>query len=172
MGMLKTVLLSLLVIVLPGLALAVEREEKGNMSRPPYQPDESIFARGLGWQVMATGLILGLITFGVGYWGFLSGRDVTTGRTMTFMTLTLAQLGNAFASRSFDESLFEIGLFSNRLMVGAVLVTVILQLALIYVPFLTNIFDTVPLSSLELAICFGVSVVFYGSVEILKKVTI
>ena len=156
----------------PGLALAVEEEEKGNMNRPPYEPDESIFSRGLGWQVMATGLILGLITFGVGYWGFLSGRDVTVWRTMTFMTITLAQLGNAFASRSFHESLFEIGLFSNRLMVGAVLITVLLQLALIYVPFLTNIFDTAPLSGLELAICFGVSLGFYGIVEILKKITI
>ncbi|MFT5195702.1 MAG: Ca2+-transporting ATPase [Cellvibrionaceae bacterium] len=156
----------------PGLALALEQEEKGNMSRRPFEPNESIFSRGLGWQVITTGLILGVAAFGVGYWGFISGRNIAVWRTMTFMTLTLAQLGNAFASRSFHESLFEIGIFSNRLMIGAVVTTVLLQLALIYVPFLTNIFKTTPLSGLELMVCVGVSVAFYGVVEILKKINV
>jgi len=38
------------------------------MNRPPYNPREGIFARGLGWQILVMGLIIGLISVGTGYW--------------------------------------------------------------------------------------------------------
>ncbi|MFK7804311.1 MAG: cation-translocating P-type ATPase [Anaerolineae bacterium] len=156
---------------IPGLALAVEQEEHGTMQRRPYEPDESIFSRGIGWQVLATGLILGVASFLVGYWGYWYGsdQDIKVLRTMTFFTLTLAQLGNAFATRSFRESLFEIGIMSNPLMVYTVAGTVLLQLALVYIPFLQNIFKLTALTGFQLGMCFVVSFVVYGLIEWLKK---
>ena len=153
----------------PGLALAIEPEEKGTMNRKPYEPDESIFSRGIGWQVISAGLILGIASFLVGFWGYQTGRDITVWRTMTFFTLTLAQLGNAFATRSFRDTIFEIGFFSNMYLVWTVLLTTLLQLALIYLPFAQRIFRTTALSGLELAICFGTSVVVLVLIEMLKK---
>jgi Ca2+-transporting ATPase len=89
-------------------------------------------------------------------------------QTMVFTTLVLAQMGNALAIRSGRESLLTIGVFSNRLMVFAVLTTFVLQMALIYVPFMQTIFRTVPLSAAELAICLASSSVVFFSVEIYK----
>ena len=150
---------------LPGLALAVEKSESGVMERSPISPKEGVFARGLGRQILYTGLLIGIVSLAVGYWGFIGERDQETWRTMLFTTLTLAQMGNALAIRSNRDSLFSIGVFSNRLMVIAVAITFALQMALIYVPFLHGIFDTTSLSLFDLLICLVVSVVVFLGVE-------
>ena len=61
-------------------------------------------------------------------------------QTMIFTTLTLTQMGNALAVRSEQESLFQVGIFSNKQLIGSVLLTFLLQLAVIYIPFLQNVF--------------------------------
>ena len=150
---------------LPGLALAVEKSESGVMDREPISPKEGVFARGLGRQILYTGLLIGIVSLAVGYWGFIGERSQETWRTMLFTTLTLAQMGNALAIRSNRDSLFTIGVFSNRLMVIAVAITFALQMALIYVPFLHGIFDTTTLSGFDLLVCLVVSVVVFLGVE-------
>lgn len=153
---------------LPGLALAVEQSERGTMKRDPIHPDEGIFSRGLGVQIIWVGVLMGIVSLAVGYWGYLSGRDMTTWRTMVFTTLTLAQMGNALAIRSNTDLLATIGLFSNKLMVLAVALTFVLQMALIYVPFLQNIFSTTALSALDLGVSLVVSLSVFGAVELAK----
>ncbi len=152
---------------LPGLALAVESGERGIMKRPPFHPDESVFSRGLGAQIIWIGLLMGLVSLGVGY---VFWRIDPTGswQTMLFTTLTLAQMGNALATRSNVDSIFSIGLFSNRLMVGAVLLTFVLQLALIYTPFLQTFFRTEALSAQNLFISLAASTLVFIAVEISK----
>ena len=68
------------------------------------------------------------------------------------------------------DSIFEIGLFSNRLMVVAVLITFILQIALIYVPFLQEFFSTEALSLMDLLIALGTSLIVFVAVEISKRI--
>ena len=92
----------------------------------------------------------------------------TVWQTMVFTTLTLAQMGNALAIRSNTDSIFKIGFFSNRMMLLAVAVTFLLQLALIYVPFLQNIFKTVALTPIDLAFALILSTVVFITVEIEK----
>ncbi len=150
---------------LPGLALAVEKSESGVMERSPISPKEGVFARGLGRQILYTGLLIGVVSLAVGYWAYSTDRSQETWRTMLFTTLTLAQMGNALAIRSNRDSLFTIGLFSNRLMVIAVAITFALQMALIYVPFLHGIFDTTTLGAFDLLVCLVVSVVVFLGVE-------
>jgi len=85
-----------------------------------------------------------------------------------FTVLTLSQMGNALATRSERESLFRQGLFSNLYLFGAVLLTVTLQLILIYVPFFNDVFKTAPLSAGELAACLVLSGVVFVVVELEK----
>ena len=91
---------------------------------------------------------------GMGFWAWRSG--IENWRSMVFTTLTLSQMGNALAIRSDRESLFKIGLLSNKLLLGSVLFTLVLQLAVIYAPFMQAVFKTEALSAFEL----GVSLIF------------
>ena len=152
---------------LPGLALAMEDSEKGIMKRPPWNPKESIFSRGMGWRIIWIGILMGLVSLGIGYVYWLDDPDGVW-QTMVFTTLVLAQMGNAMAIRSNTESVFNIGLFSNRLMVQAIAATFILQLILIYVPLMQRFFSTKPLTLRDLAIALVVSLIIFIAVEIEK----
>ena len=149
---------------LPGLALAAEPAERGTMDRPPYGPEESVFSRGIGLQIFWIGALMGLVSLGVGYRAWLNDSDGTW-QTMIFTTLTMAQMGHALAIRSSRDSLFRIGLLSNPYMLGAVLLTFVMQLAVIYLPFLQSIFQTQALSPLELVISLLMSTVVFWGVE-------
>jgi Ca2+-transporting ATPase len=152
---------------LPGLALAVEPAEQGVMTRPPYRPEESILSRGVGSRIVWIGLLMGAISLLVG--SFYYRQDVNSPwQTMIFTTLTLAQMGNALALRAHKDSVFRIGLLSNRLMVSAILLTIVLQLLLIYTALGNRFFSTVPLLPRDLAIGFGASALVLVAVEIEK----
>ena len=150
---------------LPGLALSVEPPERDTMRRPPYQPQESIFGRGLGRHVVWVGLLMGLVSLGMGYWTWQTGWG--NWQTMIFTTLTLSQMGHALAVRS-RESLFKVGVFSNKALLGAVLLTFVLQMAVIYVPFMQNLFKTNALSAGELLLSLVLSTVVFWGVELEK----
>jgi Ca2+-transporting ATPase len=151
---------------LPGLALGVEPAEPGTMTRPPYRPGESIFARGMGWHILWVGLLIGLVPLGVGYWGWSNGEAAW--QTMVFTTLTLGQMAHALAVRSPRESLFRLGLLSNKALLGAVGLTFALQLAVVYLPFLQRVFDTQSLSPGVLALNLGLSAIILVAVEFAK----
>ena len=151
---------------LPGLAYAAEPEEKGLMARPPKPPQETLFAHGLGAQIIWIGLLMGAASLATQGWAFHTGH--AHWQTMVFTVLCLSQLGNALAIRSDRESLFRQGIWSNLPMTGAVVLTLGLQLAVIYVPFLQPIFKTAPLSLWELLACLGMSTVVFWAVEVEK----
>ena len=150
---------------LPGLALGVEPPERDTMRRPPYQPQENIFGRGLGRHVLWVGLLMGLVSLAMGYWTWRTGWD--NWQTMLFTTLTLSQMGHALAVRS-GESLFKVGLLSNKALLGAVLLTFVLQMAVVYVPFLQNLFKTDALALGELILSLVLSTVVFWGVEVEK----
>jgi Ca2+-transporting ATPase len=154
---------------LPGLALAVEQGERGIMKRSPFHPKESIFSRGMGQRILWIGFLMGIVSLGIGYIYWLQDPNGPW-RTMAFTTLTLAQMGNALAIRSNVDSIFTIGLFSNKLMVIAVLLTFVLQLALVYVPFLQGFFSTEALPLTDLLIALVSSSVVFIAVELSKWV--
>lgn len=151
---------------LPGLALGVEPAEWGTMRRPPYHPRESIFGRGLGRHVLWVGLLMGFVSLGVGFWAWQVNRS--SWQTMLFTTLTLSQMGHAMAVRSDRDSLFKIGLLSNRPLLGAVLLTFILQMAVVYVPLAQGLLNTEALTWEELLLCLVLSTIVFWGVEIEK----
>jgi Ca2+-transporting ATPase len=154
---------------LPGLALAVEPGEEGIMQRSPYEPNEGVFSRGIGWQIIWIGILMGAVSLIIGFVSWSLDPDGPW-QTMVFTTLTLSQMGNALAIRSNRESLFKIGVFSNRLMVIAVAITFVLQLALIYFPPFQSVFSTESLSASQLAICLATSAVVFVILEVYKWV--
>jgi Ca2+-transporting ATPase len=152
----------------PALALGVEPAERNIMQRPPYPPSESIFSRGLGRDILWIGLLMGLAPLGLGYLYWRANHPAW--QTMVFTTLTLSQLALALTVRSERDSLFHIGLRSNRTMLIAVGVTLLLQLAVIYVPFLQTLFETQALSAQELAVSLVLSTLLFWGVELQKWV--
>jgi Ca2+-transporting ATPase len=153
---------------LPGLALTAEPEESDLMQRPPRPPQESVFARGLGWHVLWVGPLMAALALGTQAWSTSSGS--THWQTMVFTVLCLSQLAHVLAIRSERESLFRLGLFSNTPLFGAVLLTFLLQMATVYVPALNDIFRTEPLSSVELAAAILIAAVVFVAVEVEKWV--
>ena len=151
---------------LPALALGVEPAEPDAMHRPPYPPNERIFSRGLGRHVIWVGLLMGILSLGPGYWYWREGDP--NWQTLLFTTLTLSQMANVMAIRSERQSLFRIGLMSNKPLLGAVSLTMVLQLALVYVPFLQALFKTNPLPLPDLALTMVLSAIIFAAVEIEK----
>jgi P-type Ca2+ transporter type 2C len=156
---------------LPALALAVEPPEPDVMQRPPFSPRESIFARGLGSYMIRIGIIFAIITIALMSWAYNYtnspgyGGDKDAWKTMVFTTLCLAQMGHAIAIRSNNQLTIQMNPLSNPYVLGAVLVTTILQLMLIYVPPLRAFFGTHVLGSFELLICFGFSALMFVWIE-------
>ena len=153
---------------LPAVALANEPAEKNIMKRPPRHPDESIFAQGLGIHVLWVGLLMGALCLGIQTWAIQTGNDKW--QTLVFTTLCFCQMAHVMAIKSETTFLYSGGLFTNKFLIGSVLLTFLMQLALIYVPALNGIFSTQPLTWKELLICVGAGVVVFHAVELEKYI--
>lgn len=151
---------------LPGLALAGEKAEKDIMKRPPRKTDESLFSGGIGYHIIWVGLLMAGVTLGVQAWALHNNKPHW--QTMVFTVLSLTQLGHVLAIRSEKQSLYKQGLFTNLPLFGAVVLTFILQLAVIYLPFANKLFKTQPLSLYEILICIGASAIVFHTVELEK----
>jgi P-type Ca2+ transporter type 2C len=148
------------------LTLSVEPAEQGTMQRPPYNKNEGIFDRRTLIDIVWVGLLMSAVSVGIGAWCWRHGH--AHWQTMVFSTLTFSQMGNVLAIRSSRDSLFTIGVLSNKPLLVAVVVTLLLQLAVIYVPFLQNFFSTVPLSAKELLLAVTLGSLVFWAVELKK----
>ena len=153
---------------LPALALTAEPAEKNIMQRPPRKPGEGIFAHGLGWHVLWVGLLIGAVCLGVQAWALQN--DDPKWRTYVFTVLCFSQMGYVMSMRSDHTLLFRQGIFSNLPLVGTVLLTFVLQLALLYIPALQDIFSTHALTLKELGGCILAALVAFHAVEMEKLV--
>jgi Ca2+-transporting ATPase len=153
---------------LPGLAFASENAEENILKRPPRKPTESIFAGGMVIHILWVGLLMGGVAIGLQSWAIHVGNDKWM--TMVFTVLSISQMGQAMAVRSEWQSFFTQGIFGNKQLVGAVLLTLGLQMAVIYIPFMQDIFSTQALTLNELLLCLGLSTIVFWAVEIEKWV--
>jgi Ca2+-transporting ATPase len=151
---------------LPGLALSAERAEPDVMHRPPRPPQEGIFAHGLWQHAVWVGLLMAALALGTQAWTLHTGN--AHWQTMTFTVLTLSQLTHIMAIRSERQSLFALGVASNPLLLVAVVSTVGLQLATIYLPAMNRVFHTEPLTAGELGACAALASVVFCAVEFEK----
>lgn len=151
---------------LPGLALANERAEPNVMQRPPRPPRESIFAHGMWQHMLWVGLLMGAASLLTQAWAIHIGS--AHWQSMVFTVLTLSQLGHVLAIRFERDSLFTRGIFSNPMLIGALLLTFILQMAVLYVPWFNSIFKTEPLGLGEMVFCLAMSSIVFFAVEVEK----
>ncbi|WP_297416900.1 cation-translocating P-type ATPase [Clostridium sp.] len=156
---------------LPAIALGVDPPEQDIMRQPPREKKESIFARGLVEKIVIRGSLIGLCTL----LSFMVGRyykmNLETCRTLALCTLVMSQLIHVFECRSERHSIFQIKLFTNPYLVGAVAISVTLMCSVLYVPFLQEIFHTVPLSLNQwlIVIFFSGIIALINSVYLLIK---
>jgi Ca2+-transporting ATPase len=151
---------------LPGLALAGEPAERDVMNRPPRPPKESVFSHGMWQHMLWVGLLIGGLSLGAQFWTYHKGSE--NWQTVVFTVLTFSQLVHAMAIRSERDSIFIIGWLSNSPLVGAVLLTIGLQLAVVYLAPLQAIFHTSGLSPDELLVSFGLPWIVLVAVEVEK----
>lgn len=130
---------------LPAIALGVDPADKDIMMQQPREKGESIFARGLWSKIVVRGCLIGICTLMAFMTGRLYGMDLATCRTLALTTLVMSQLLHVFECRSERHSIFEIKLFTNPYLVGAVLVSITMVCAILYIPFLADVFNTVAL---------------------------
>jgi len=153
---------------LPAITLSFEKAEKNIMSRPPRSPQESVFANGRGLHMIWVGMLMAGIALAAQSFAI---RNNLHWQTIVFNILCIGQMAHLLAIRSQNQSLFTLGLLSNKPLLGAVLLTVLLQFAVTYIPVLHPIFKTQSLSFAEfIGVGAASSLVFFG-VEIEKAVS-
>lgn len=142
---------------LPAVALGFDPPEKDVMKRQPREPGESIFSHGLAAIILTRGFLIGLTTLAVYVTMIHFTADVSLARTGAFVTLMLIQLIHVFECKSETRNLFQIPLFNNIYLVFAVLISLAMILAVVYIPALQVIFKTVPLGLNDWLIIGGMS---------------
>ena len=150
----------------PALALGVEPKERGLMQRRPRNPKEGILAGGIALHIAWVGALMAAGSLGLYLWAD-PYRDIVFAQTLTFYTVAMFQVFHVLAIRVSRESVFTAGFFRNRYLIGAVALTVSLQLAVIFVPVLQGPFHTraLPLGDLLLATLVASTVFFAVELE-------
>ena len=152
---------------LPAIALGLEPPEKDIMNRPPRDSRKSIFADGLMGKIVVEGFMIGMFTilaFFIGnrYYG------IEVARTMAFISLGMLELIHSFNVKS-EESIFKVGLFENKYLVGAFLLGTVLQLGIVFLPTLAEIFKLTQLNTTQWLITIAISIAPIIIVELQKK---
>ena len=152
---------------LPAIALGLEPPEKDIMNRPPRDSKKSIFADGLMGKIVVEGFMIGMFTilaFFIGnrYYG------IEVARTMAFISLGMLELIHSFNVKS-EESIFKVGLFENKYLLGAFVLGTVLQLGILFVPTLAEIFKLTQLNTTQWLITIAISIAPIIIVELQKK---
>ncbi len=155
----------------PALALGVEKGDPDTMDVPPRPPDEPIINKPLRIGIITQTISLTAVTLLAFFWG-LRTYDAEMARTLAFVTLSAAELPLAFIVRSERYSLFKIGVFSNKMMNLALVSSLVLLLAVVYIPFLQPIFRTVPLGWAQWEVILPLVFVPAVIAEIVKLLTV
>lgn len=134
----------------PALALGIEEGDPSIMKDRPRDPKKSIIDKAMGIAIVIESISIAFVSLFSYIWALNTfPGNLQLSRTIVFATLITAELVRAYSSRSERYILLEIGIFSNRSMVYATLLSFILLLAVLYIPFMQVIFHTVPLDLTE-----------------------
>jgi Ca2+-transporting ATPase len=159
--------LNLLTDGLLGLGMSAEKPESDTMKSPPDSPQEGVFTRQAGMQVLWVGAWIGALALGLGSWYYFIGR--AEWQTMIFTFLAFAQVFQALASRSTKDSVFKLGIGSKPLLAVLAVLVVILQLAVLYLPPLRGFFDLKPLGLDDLLLAMIGGLVVFTAEEARKR---
>jgi P-type Ca2+ transporter type 2C len=142
---------------LPAIALGMDPAERNTMNRQPRPPREGIFGRGLGLKIMFQGVMIGVATLAVYFFKLKTDGGLVEARTAAFATLVFAQLFFVFQCRSEQKTLLQLNPFRNLYLLGSVLISSIMQIAVIAIPWFQRIFYTVNLEWSDWIIILAIS---------------
>ncbi|KKG00835.1 ATPase [Methanosarcina mazei] len=131
---------------LPPMALSLEAPDRGLMKQKPRKSTEGLVSRRMLIASLGLGALIAVQSLGVLSWALEEGMPLPKIQTLIFTLVVISLMFNAFNWRSDRLSVFSLGIFTNWPLIYAILSTVLLQLAAIYVPVLQTAFRTVPLS--------------------------
>ncbi len=158
---------------IPALALGMEQAEGDAMKRQPRSSTDGIFSGGMGFDVVFQGIIVALLTltsFFVGHfmesgsWEFVNSAD---GTTMAFLTLSMVEIFHSFNMRSRRQSFFTLK-SHNKVLWGAMLLSIVLTTSVIYVPFLRDAFGFTGISLAEYGVAMGIAILIIPIIELVK----
>ncbi len=164
----QILLINLVTDGLPATALGADPFEPNAMSRKPRDKKEAIY-KGLNHFIVWYPLIMIIVTLALFYFTYKTSGNLLKAQTVTFLTIAMFEMYQAFASRSTRFSSFRVGIFKNKWLVGAVLTSLLVSIAVIYVPFLQPLFDTFPLTAIEFAVVTVLSSLGFIYLEIYKN---
>jgi len=154
---------------LPALGLGFDPPDKDIMKRVPRKPNEPIIERNRGSLMAVQGLFIAfcsLVAFT--YVLFVEKEGVGRARTAAFIVLAVAQLFQALNSRHQMKSIFELGFFTNLKLIYALLISLVLQLSVVYVPFMQKIFKTENLTLFDWVLVIVLSSLPFWTMELVK----
>lgn len=149
----------------PAIALGMERAESDSMLKQPRDAKESIFADGLGTQVIFQGTVIAFLTLGAFFIGNAISHNI--GMTMAFLTLSLCEVFHSYNMRSRRESIFAIR-GQNKYLLGAMALSFLLTVSVIYIPGLNTLFDLAVLSLENLLTAISLALAIVPIVELEK----
>lgn len=153
----------------PALALGVDKTKEDVMNNPPRNPKESIFVKSDKVQLIINGVLIGGITlFAFKLGERLYADSLIHAQTMAFVVLSVSQLFLSLSLRSNTKSAFSLGLFSNKYLVYSILLGIFLQVIIISISFIANIFKVTPLLLYDWIVVILVSLIPFAINEILK----
>ncbi len=153
----------------PALALGVDKIKEDVMNNPPRNPKESIFIKSDKVQLVINGVLIGGITlFAFKLGERLYDDSLIHAQTMAFIVLSVSQLFLSLSLRSNTKSAFSLGLFSNRYLVYSILLGIFLQVIIISITFIANIFKVTPLLLYDWILVMLVSLIPFAINEMLK----
>lgn len=152
---------------LPALALGVDPSEENIMEKKPEKKDNNIFTPSFSIRVVFEGLLIGFVTL-VGFWFGNTYYSLETGRTFAFLILCLSQLFHTFNVRAMNESLFDNPPMKNKVLILANIVSALLAIIIVIVPFFREIFELSALDPNKWDFVLTLSLVPLVSSEIVK----
>ena len=153
----------------PALALGVDKTKEDVMNNPPRNPKESIFVKSDKIQLIINGVLIGGITlFAFKLGERLYADSLIHAQTMAFVVLSVSQLFLSLSLRSNTKSAFSLGIFSNKYLVYSILLGIFLQVIIISISFIANIFKVTPLLLYDWIVVILVSLIPFTINEILK----
>lgn len=150
---------------LPAVALGFEPAEGDVMLRSPRAKSEGLLAHGLWQHVLWVATFMGVMTIGVYAFSLQYSDNLDHSRTVAFMSLTLAQMGHVMGIRSESKPLWKIGLWSNFRLTGAVILTILFSLMLVWIPTTQRLFHTTHLTAQDVGLCIMPGLMIYLAVE-------
>lgn len=161
--------INLVTDTLPALALGMEKSEPDIMKQQPRKASESVFSNGIGFGIIYQGILEAGLTLFAYWWGHTHYEE-SIAVTMAFATLGLIQLTHAFNVRSNKKSMFSIGVFSNKYLNGAALLSGLLVILVILVPFMNDLFNVVHLNGQQWLVVTVCALAIIPIVEIVKLI--